>query len=638
MKGKFIHPWVLMAVAYCFLHASIGHAQCNPTAAQNALQLASSDRNYQAIKLVEGCFPVPAPSVTVPVIQCNANHCGESNSLSWHTETRQQPRVNSTTGLQYSTNYQVRVGTTAVNAVNVNFTFQRNNTAGTWTLFLRGDPAGGDPGGWGQVGPGQATISVSVGKSTIVQYGTVGMSGFTELQIIRPPIIGVGAFEVPVLPLTIVYAPPQDGNSKNTNSYALSTTAATTITTSFSYDSGTMQPVDATFMNPPEASVLSTYKTAADVAKTVAGGDVFTSVSAAIPVIQSAIGSVSVTSTAGTSVQQSNTLTVADTTVDKETTGTSGGPGLDDRFVYLKNVKLMWIFKDGRVQLSMLGYLRGSSTGQFLLANKDNPGPIDCVLDLDGVTRHCIYANAARLLLSLDPFTAPLVNVPYLANQPIPITVAALSPPRFDPNSCTLFDLTGSDGVFQPGFTHSVTQQDQTANMTYSQTVVDAKAGWLGFAAAYIPSYVVPTTQTTTTKMTNTVSTASAIGTSIAASAQFNMQGNPFAVLQCYDSLFGTFAFVPMSVGTQATFAGQSLPSAGTLAAAKMLAGARRKVLLEIGGRKYVTLTDPQGRYAFHVPVGTGVGTLTIDNVTQPVNVGMPQSLNRPVVTPTVPR
>jgi len=118
---------------------------------------------------------------------------------------------------------------------------------------------------------------------------------------------------------------------------------------------------------------------------------------------------------------------------------------------------------------------------------------------------------------------------------------------------------------------------------------------------------------------------------------QFNYPGGHVAFKQCYDSLFATFAVVPLPTCAYATFAGQSLALAGALAGAKMLAGGKR-VVLEVGGRKYVTRTDPQGCYAFYVPVGTGVGTLTIDNVSQPVNVGMAPLLNRPVVTPTVPR
>jgi hypothetical protein len=94
----------LFAVLF-FPHAR-RQAQCYPTAAQSVLQTSASDRNYQAIKLLEGCFQIPAPTSTVSVIECDsAGHCGRSNKLLWTTEAREQD-ARTAKGIEYEKNTQ----------------------------------------------------------------------------------------------------------------------------------------------------------------------------------------------------------------------------------------------------------------------------------------------------------------------------------------------------------------------------------------------------------------------------------------------------------------------------------------------------------------------------------------------------
>jgi hypothetical protein len=598
---------------------SRAHAQCNPPAAQTVLQTNSSDSRYQALKYLEGCFPVPAGSTTVPVIECDSTgHCGTSSKLFWTTETRIASTGASRGGSKRhpeANDYEVEVtvGTVAVNAMNVVLSFQRANTNGTWEIDV-GRTKGTDIGFKGAraiASPGQSIVSVSVGTSRAVTVSTPEL-GPVEIDIVRLPIIGVGAFELPVLPIAIIYGMPQDGKSNNTNSYSLATTSSTSVTSSFSDASTTKGPNDIAFV-PPMQNVLNTYKAGSDLAKNVGGplGAVFTGVSQAIPIIQGMLGSMSNEQSQGITNQTGHSLTLTDAQALTETTGSTLGPGLDDLFVFLRNVRVMWVVKDSKVQLTILSYIRGRTTGKWLLEHKDLPGAFDCDLTQG---RECLTAEPVRNLLSLDPFLRPLVNVPYYPGQAIQATPDMLTAPRFA--SCQDSDFTGGTGNESPSLSHTVTQQDQSVTTTFRQTLTDAKAGWLNFAAAYTAPYVVPTTRTTTSTITSTDSSSVSSSTTITAKPSINAQGDAWGFRSCYDSVYGTFAFVPLQISAvSASYSGQIPPVAGQPPAAG------REVILQIGGRRYVTFTDRRGRYTFHFPVARGSGLLRSGTMQTPVQI-----------------
>jgi hypothetical protein len=610
---------ILVGLAISFL-PSPAQAQCNPTTAQSVLQANTPDSRYQALKYLEGCFQVPPGSVTVPVIECDSTgHCGKSPKLFWTTDVRIQGtsargghRGKAGTDPADPNEYDVTVGTIAVNAWDVTLSFQRANTNGTWEIDVQ--PAGAFGHGVTKraiAAAGKSIASVSIGGAKAVTFSTPEL-GPVEIHIVRLPIIGVGAFELPVLPLAIVYGMPQDGKSNNTNSYTLSTAISTSLTTSVSNANTTKGPNDVAFV-PPMQNLLTTYKTGSDLAKNIPGplGPVFAGVSQAIPIIQGMLGSMTNEQSQGVTYQTGHSLTLTDSQVDKETSGSTLGPGLDDLFLYLRNVKLMWVAMDGKVQLTILSFKRGRSSGQWLLSHKDTPGTFDCFPD-----GACLTAEAYKNLLSLDPFTRPLVSVPYVAGQPIQVIPDMLRAPRFDPDSCQDNDFTGSTGNESLSLSHTVTQQDQSQTTTFTQTLTDAKAGWLSFAAPLMSPYVVPTTQTTTSTITNTVSSSVSATTTIMANSSVNAQGNAWGFRSCYDSVYGTFAFVPLQISAvSASYSGQIPSAPGQTSVAS------RQVVLQSGGRRYVTFTDRQGRYAFHFPIARGSGVLTVGSVRAPVQI-----------------
>jgi excinuclease ABC subunit C len=66
-----------------------------------------------------------------------------------------------------------------------------------------------------------------------------GASQFLHIMILRPPVLGVGAFTIPALPITLIYAPPQGKQNKNTASYTDTFTLTRALTSSMTYSKNT---------------------------------------------------------------------------------------------------------------------------------------------------------------------------------------------------------------------------------------------------------------------------------------------------------------------------------------------------------------------------------------------------------------
>ncbi|HVX30563.1 MAG TPA: hypothetical protein VHA53_08805, partial [Nitrolancea sp.] len=59
------------------------------------------------------------------------------------------------------------------------------------------------------------------------------------LFVLRPPVVGIGAFTVPVLPMAIIYAPPQTEQRKNVATYSETDTHTRTVTSSLTQETTT---------------------------------------------------------------------------------------------------------------------------------------------------------------------------------------------------------------------------------------------------------------------------------------------------------------------------------------------------------------------------------------------------------------
>jgi hypothetical protein len=614
-------------------------AQCNPTAAQTALQANTTDGRYQAIKYLEGCLSIPATNLTVNVGTFNAG-TGTfqlASGIAPQTITVKIPEAGDSHGntKPVLTAEAFNYAAAGANAVNITLSFQSatgapiqasvkpaNDVTATPNLICgAGDkncpwPATALPANW--TGSG-SPANVNVGTATNVVFTLVsgGKTYNGYLRILRPPVIGVGAFTIPVLPVTIIYAPPQDqnGQSKNTNAYTSTINHVVAVSSALSLDNSTKSPGTTDWNGAPYADPYAVSKNMTDIGKNLPSGvgTMFGAVGTEVGILQKVFGSVSYTGSEGTTIQQNQSLTVTDSTSDQITTGTSGGPGLDDMFVYLFNVKVAWVVLNGKVQLTMLGYDRGQKTGKALLAYKDSHTVTDCVVGPDGHTQHCFTPDGAKALLSLDPFTASLVNTPYTSNTQIPVSQTSLPAPRFAAASCEIKDLTGSDGNWKTSYTHTVTQQDQSTTTTFSQYAMDSTAGWAAYSG---DPGVIDQTQTLTTKVTNTVTMGNQVGNQFSASASFNPQGDPFAVESCFDSTFGGFAFLPLAVTAQPTYSGNLSFPPGTTP----ILG--QEVSVQVAGTRYTTRTDAKGHYEFHIAsLPQGPATLTVGKMSQPITI-----------------
>jgi hypothetical protein len=117
---------------------------------------------------------------------------------------------------------------------------------------------------------------------------------------------------------------------------------------------------------------------------------------------------------------------------------------------------------------------------------------------------------------------------------------------------------------------------------------------------------LVPSTQTVTNKVTNTVTTGLSVGTSVTIGSTFNLQGDDFAVEQCYDSVYGTYAYASLSTTPAPTVSGTATDPSGRPLSSQT-------VILEIGANRYITRTDAQGHFALNI-AGLSAGPATLVN------------------------
>ena len=226
-------------------------------------------------------------------------------------------------------------------------------------------------------GTGTSPATISIGKAINANF-TVSCNTKTytgTLEVGRPPVLGTGIFTLPVLPLAIVYAPPQSANStmRNTNAFttavnqgvAYSTTLTDTVGAKLALTSGNC------------ADPIMEAQNVANLVKNIPEEDlkeIGTVSSAALTVLGQLFGSAAYTQVSGISIGNNNTLNVSDTKSQQVTAGLGGGPGLDDAFVYLYNIKLVWVARTNIVELVMLSYDTGQKKWEVSAPIQGQPG------------------------------------------------------------------------------------------------------------------------------------------------------------------------------------------------------------------------------------------------------------------------
>jgi hypothetical protein len=385
-----------------------------------------------------------------------------------------------------------------------------------------------------------------------------------QFFILRPPVVGMGAFTIPALPMTIVYAPPQGKLLKNTMTYADTETLTRTVTSAVttSNNTKTAQAYTAADLISKVAgaitavvAVVGTGGAGAAGGASVAGAmselgsalfggaqtandsaaDAAKQVSSELSLVSTVLTAVDTSTSSGNgtlTVENDNTLTLALSFLNQWSSDSALGPGVGDRIVYMTNMKVVWVAVNGEVGIHILGFDGfGANAVQDLQQELHS-------ITTGGASVLGLDADTIRSLLSQDP----LVNSGSVAGA-VRVGPPLIGPPRFLPAQPPGRTGTGSSttqgDLFQASFdatseTKSVTTNSQT-------TITDAKPGWVSvlFGGDNVET---TTTATFTTSQTTDDKTEDKIVSSITLFSEG--LGDQYDVKIFYDCTFGTYTVV----------------------------------------------------------------------------------------------
>ena len=204
------------------------------------------------------------------------------------------------------------------------------------------------------------------------------------------------------------------------------------------------------------------------------------------------------------------------------------GPGVGDRIIYFKNVRVLWLALNGQIDFAVLGYespradaaesLRGDLAAAKSGSGQNNSGP---------------DATTLQYLLNMDPFCGRVLNT---VNRP-----PLVGPPRFLPADPPARSGSGT-GAGGDVFAISVDQtaEDKTTQTSTQLHVTDEKPGWMTslFGGSNTETNTTMTLTNTVVsdvqneeKITNTLTMVSMDGT------------DPYDIKIFYDTTCGTFLY-----------------------------------------------------------------------------------------------
>src|SRR6185437_9557775 len=313
---------------------------------------------------------------------------------------------------------------------------------------------------------------------------TISIPGKQDIAVpmfvLRPPVVGMGMFTIPALPMTIVYAPPQGKQLKNTATYADTETLTRTVTSAITQSTNTKT---AQAYSPADligkvagaiTAVAAVAGALSELGSALFGGakdandstaDATKQISSELSLVSNIItavdGSGPPSSTGVLTVENDHSLTIATSTMSQYMSDAGLGSGPGDRIVYLSNVKAFWAAANGEVGISIIG-----SDGPAANAMQD------LQQELQSLT-----AAPARPIVSI--LHGPLIG-----------------PPRFTPADPPERKGSGTGPMgdqFQ--VTLDTTTEDKTVNTSSTTNVTDFKPGW---AAVLFGADNTETTTTTT--------------------------------------------------------------------------------------------------------------------------------------------
>lgn len=409
---------------------------------------------------------------------------------------------------------------------------------------------------------------------------TIEIPGHPSIQIwlfvLRPPVVGMGAFTVPALPMAIVYAPPQGKLMKNTATYSDEETISRTVSSSLTTTTvtKTVQAYTAAELIAKAAgaiaavvAVVGTGGAGAAGAASVAGalaelgsalvgpakekgestaeaakqvGDELSLVATIVSGLEASAPS---SEDASTTTEADHSLTLTLTHTEQFPSDAGFGPGEGDRIIYLKDVRVVWMAVNGEVGIHVLGFAGvGANAARDLLAEQQS-------LASGAAPRLELDAQTIKSLLAQDPLITvrrPIVSQPF--------GPAVVGPPRFVPADPAGHNGsgTGSTGTGDTVIaTYEATTDDKQTTISTQTNVTDMKPGFLSVLFGGDD-----TETTTTATLTNTQSIDTKTTDKLTSTITFFSEGadDPYDVKIFYDNLFGTYAILdahsPLLVGS----------------------------------------------------------------------------------------
>jgi hypothetical protein len=431
-------------------------------------------------------------------------------------------------------------------------------------VTITGFPTISSSGGEILVDAGLACSAMMESESTTPPVTTFGLTitipGHPQvnisIMIVRPPVLGMGAFTIPALPLALVYAPPQGQLQKNTATYTVAQTFTRAVTTAITQSTSTKT---AQAYSPADligkvassiAAVAAIVGTGGAGAGAAAGGGALgaaltslfgssgsdsgdstanslKTASSSLDLFADILGSVdsstaSQTNTVTTETDQ--TITIATTNMSAYSTTPGQGPGVGDIFVYFSNVRVVWVAVNGEVGINVL------NVGSLVNASAASLQQDLAALNSGGTAGSGLDAATLKLLLSYDPFCA---KVPIVVVGP-----ALVAPPRFTPAAQPEINVKGSTVNY--GYTLDVTSEDKQVQTTTQATITDFKPGWV---SVLFGSDNTETTTTMTFTTTQTTDTKDDLKITNAAAFISQTPGDNLDVLAFTDRTFGTYLY-----------------------------------------------------------------------------------------------
>jgi hypothetical protein len=329
----------------------------------------------------------------------------------------------------------ITVGAVATNCVNLTLIFEVTNaqiaSAPRATLASgAGSNVGGETGSTGNVTisgfpnlPAQGSqilLNAAVSASSIEQTNTVtppistfpigitvnGQLQYVHIAIMRPPVLGIGAFTIPALPVAIVFSPPQGVLEKSSNTFNDKVTYTRSVTTAYSTQNSTKTAqaytaadiiskiadltgalgalgaglpgitvagagggggMAASLINvingPPGGGTLGAIESGGSGGSSIDNLSLsdalkdYSSAWKAVSDILTGFGDQTVgSSTTSLTTETDTTMTLSVTMSDTYGSAQGLGPGDGDRFIWLSNVRAMWTNANGDVGIVVLGF------------------------------------------------------------------------------------------------------------------------------------------------------------------------------------------------------------------------------------------------------------------------------------------